>query len=180
MRQLSKCYKILFKSRVDIPGHNFKSLKKNAYCIFTLLFSSFNTLSICSHWRRRMLKPKASRFSNGHSKESLFALREIALRFQKLSASDSIRDQSFGMQQNVSLQLTERRFERVLECKVRAKIRALLGIIVADAAEKRNVSETAPVLHRRPHFAVEGFGLEKADATRQNCCSSKPCAKCRE
>ena len=61
------------------------------------------------------------------------------------------------MQSNVPLQLTERCFERVLDCEARAKILALILIVVAYTVENRDKGETAAVLHCRSHFAVEGF-----------------------
>ena len=65
------------------------------------------------------------------------------------------------MQPYCLLQLTERRFECVLECKTRVFPFAILLIIAADAAENLDVSKAAAVLDGFAHLAVERFRLKK-------------------
>ena len=83
-------------------------------------------------------------------------LREMAFTFHKSSASDSKSGDNQKMQQDSQLQLTERRFYRVLERETRAIIRAIrILIIAANAAENLHVRETAAVAQGFAHLAVK-------------------------
>ena len=77
------------------------------------------------------------------------------------------------MQQYCLLQLTERRFERVLDCEARAIIFAVFLLIGANAAENLDVSETATVLDGFSQLAVKRFRLKQTATSRQNFVATK-------
>ena len=81
----------------------------------------------------------------------------MELTFQKSSASDSTGGDNQEMQQNGLLQLTECRFECVLECKARAIPFAVFLIIGANTAEYLDVSEAATVFDGFPQLAMKRF-----------------------